>query len=253
MTQVQVLRSLLAEGKHSIGSWLQLPSPDVAELLARSGYDWIVVDMEHGAISAAELPSIFRAIESGGAAPFVRVIEASQSAIKGALDAGAQGLVFPLIESYDQLNAAINHVLFPHSGGKRGIAYCRANAYGKEFDSYLHGLGNEIFIVAQVEHINALGELESIIGHPRLDAIMVGSYDLSGSMGITGDFKHPDFLEIMERITSTCKKYNVLMGTHIAYPDHDALAQCVTNGQRFIAYGIDSVFIWSAAARPFIC
>ncbi len=253
MSHIRTLRSLLADGKHSIGSWLQLPSPDVAELLARSGYDWIVVDMEHGALSAAELPSLFRAIESGGAAPFVRVVEACPSAIKTALDAGAQGLILPHIETYDQLNAAINYTLFPSAGGKRGIGYCRANAYGKEFDSYLQGLSNEVFVVAQVEHINALEELESIIGHPRLDALMVGSYDLSGSMGITGDFEHPDFLAIMERITQTCRRYNVLMGTHLPYPDHDALAQCITKGQRFIAYGMDSVFLWSAAARPFIC
>ncbi len=253
MTNINNIRTLLASGKITIGSWLQINSADIAEILAQAGYDWIAVDMEHGAFSQSDLPNIFRAIECAKAVPFVRLMEADPINIKYALDAGAHGLIFPRIESYEQLNAAIHHTLYPHLGGERGFGYCRANSYGKNFYQYNDGLAKDIFIVAQIEHINAVNNLKSIISHPRLDAIMVGPYDLSGSMNIVGQFDNPNFINAMKNIFQICKANNMVMGTHLAQPDQQALASCVQQGYRFIAYGTDTVFLWQGAKRPSVC
>lgn len=254
------IRKKLANGEASIGSWLQLPCADVAEIMAQAGYDWIAVDMEHGSFGVAMLPDIFRGIQCGNAAPFARLPQASRVWIKAALEAGAQGLIFPMIESAEELGHAVDLSTYPDQTGwqgahnpgnsRRGVGFCRANGFGKYFDSYKSGLAREIFLVAQIEHVNAVHTLENILRNTRLDAIMVGPYDLSGSMGITGQFDHPDFVRVMARISRICQERNVVMGCHVVDPDPALLAATIERGSRFIAYGIDSVFLWKAAAFP---
>lgn len=233
-----------------MGSWLQLPSPEAAEIMGRAGYDWIAVDMEHGLFSRTGLADLFRAVELGGAAPFARVAEATKTEIKAALEAGAAGLILPMIESRAQFDQAAAWALYPDQGGARGVGWCRANRYGKNFDAYREGAARDLFLVAQIEHIRALDELPSILAHPRLDAVMVGPYDLSGSMGLTGRFDHPDFIAVMRRIRDICGQCRANMGTHIVLPDPEKLAACEREGYRFIAYGIDAAFLWKNAQRP---
>ncbi|MBQ7618427.1 MAG: 2,4-dihydroxyhept-2-ene-1,7-dioic acid aldolase [Desulfovibrio sp.] len=254
------IRDGLAKDKPTIGTWLQIPSSDLAELLAKSGYDWVACDMEHGSFGPSILPDIFRAIEVGGAVPFARLPEASKTAIKAALEAGAHGLIFPMIESQEQLNRAIDLATYPGQDTwrdqgttaqeYRGVGYCRANDFGKNFDAYRKNITPEIFIVAQIEHIRAVEQLDAILAHPRLDAIMVGPYDLSGSMGLTGQFDHADFKEVMTKIQKACLRRHVPMGLHIVQPDPKELKTQIEKGARFIAYGIDSVFLWQSAKRP---
>lgn len=254
------IRAKLAKDEPTIGTWLQLPSADVAELMARAGYDWVAVDMEHGSFGRTGLPDIFRAIQCGGAAPFARLPIASKTAIKAALEAGAQGLIFPMIESREQLDQAISWATYPgHDDGRRGgeplrenrgVGFCRANAFGRDFDAYMRDTAPRIFLVAQIEHIRAVEELDAILSQLRLDAIMVGPYDLSGSMGLTGQFDHPDFKAVMARIHEACWRHHARMGLHVVQPDPGELRRQVAAGCRFIAYGIDSVFLWQAAARP---
>ena len=260
MITVHDIRARLAQDKPTVGTWLQIPSPDVAELMARAGYDWVAVDMEHGSFSPSILPDVFRGIECGGAAPFARLPEAMKQNIKFALEAGAQGLIFPMIESREQLDRAIGWATYPglddwagegqHPAEYRGVGYCRANVFGKDFDAYRAGVAREVFLVAQIEHIRAVENLESILSHPRLDAIMVGPYDLSGSMGLTGQFDHPDFQAVMEKINATCARMHARMGLHIVQPDPEELRRQTAAGARFIAYGIDTVFLWRSAQRP---
>ena len=185
---------------------------------------------------------------------------ASKTAIKAALEAGAQGLIFPMIESREQLDQAISWATYPgHDDGRRdgdplrenrGVGFCRANAFGKDFDAYMRDTAPRLFLVAQIEHIRAVDDLDAILSQPRLDAIMVGPYDLSGSMGLTGRFDHPDFKAVMARIHEACRRHHARMGLHVVQPDPEELRRQVAAGSRFIAYGIDSVFLWQAAARP---
>jgi len=205
MKTAQEIRAMMRGGNATIGTWLQFPSADVAEVMGASGYDWVAVDMEHGAFTRAILPDVFRAIERGGSTPFARIAQAELRPIKDALDSGAQGLVFPMIESREQLDRAISLSLYPDAGGSRGVGYSRANMYGRDFDPYRVDVAKDILLVAQIEHIRAVDQLDAILSHPRLDAIMVGPYDLSGSMGLTGQFDHPDFVAVMARINeATC-------------------------------------------------
>lgn len=255
------LRNLLINDKPVIGSWLQIPSADVAEIMAKAGYDWIALDMEHGSIGPDNIPNLVRGIECGGAVPFARLPIAEKTWIKCALEAGCKGLIFPMIESGEQLAKAIDLATYPgqdwwrqkgeYAAEYRGVGFCRANDFGKKFDPYRTKVASDIFLVAQIEHINAIKSLESILSHKRLDAIMVGPYDLSGSMGMTGQFDNPEFLEAMKKIVEMCKKYHCRMGLHIVEPNPETLKKEIDNGSQFIAYGIDALFLWKAAERPF--
>lgn len=254
------LREKLSQGQPTIGTWQQLPSPDVAEIMAKSGYDWIALDMEHGSIGIDILPNLVRAIECGGALPFARLPEANRVWIKAALEAGCKGLIFPMIESARQLEQAIDLATYPcqdwwrQAGSAapayRGVGFCRANDFGKHFEEYREGTAPKIFIVAQIEHIAAVDCLEEILAHKRLDAIMVGPYDLSGSMGLTGKFSDSRFQAAMTKISHACKKFGCRMGLHIVEPDPAALKMEIDRGCQFIAYGIDALFLWKSASRP---
>lgn len=251
------IRQKLAADRATIGTWLQLPSTDVAELMGRSGYDWVAADLEHGCFGP--LPDIFRAIENGGAVPFARLPGTGREWIKWALEAGARGLIFPMIESGAQLAEAIDLATYPgqdkwrESGCAReyrGVGYSRANVFGRDFDGYRQAEAPEIFLVAQIEHIRAVENLDDILAHRRLDAVMVGPYDLSGSMGLTGEFDHPDFLAAMRSIREACARRGARMGLHIVKPDPERLREEIGKGARFIAYGIDAVFLWMSAQNP---
>ena len=242
------IRSALRSGKPTIGSWMQIPDSTVAEIMGRAGYDWIAVDLEHGSFSIQSLPEIFRALEFEGVAPFVRVAQAEPKDIKQALDAGANGLILPMIATGEQLSNAIAWALYPPRG-KRGVGYCRANKFGKDLDSYMKD-SEELIIVAQIEHILALNNLDDILQVKGLDAIMVGPYDLSGSMDITGNFQHARFVQAMNSIFSKAQEYNIPMGTHLVQPDLKLLESKITEGYQFIAYGVDTVFLCHAAELP---
>ena len=242
------LRAKIRAGRPTVGAWLQLPSADSAEIIGRGGYDWAAVDLEHGAMSRNVLPDMFRALECGGTLPFARVAEAGRENIKAALDSGAQGLILPMIESAAQLEEAMAWAKYPPLG-KRGVGYCRANLYGRDFDAYLEE-SKHIFVVAQIEHIKAVDNLEAILAVPGLDAIMVGPYDLSGSMGITGRLDHPDMDKAMGRIASLAKQGRIPMGTHVVRPRPEELAARIAEGYLFLAYGIDTVFLNVASLCP---
>lgn len=293
------LRGKLRRGEPSIGSWLQLPCPDAAEIIARLGYEWAAVDMEHGSCTRAMLPDMFRALERWGTLPFARVAEADRREIKAALDSGARGLIFPMIESRGQLDDAIAWSLYPgggresgargrpenapqsgaggapenapgsgpgsspesgpgrgsYSAGRRGVGFCRANAFGLDFNAHVApegGIGHDIVLVAQIEHVNALANLDSIFAHPRLDACMVGPYDLSASMRLTGRFDHPDFLDALARIERSARECGIALGYHVVQPDEALLRAKIAEGYAFLAYGIDALFLQLCGRPPLL-
>lgn len=148
--------------------------------------------MEHGCVHAGHPARTCSApSQRGGSTPFARIAQAELRPIKDALDSGAQGLVFPMIESREQLDRAISLSLYPTRAAAGAWATPGANMYGRDFDPYRVDVAKDILLVAQIEHIRAVDQLDAILSHPRLDAIMVGPYDLSGSMGLTGQFDHP--------------------------------------------------------------
>ena len=246
---IKKIRQNLNDNKPSIGTWIQIPNTSIAEILGHSGYDWVVVDIEHGSIGVHQLPDLFRSVELGGSLPLVRIAEGRTKDCKQALDAGAGGVIVPMIKNATQLKTAGDQCRWPPAG-KRGVGFSRANLFGKYFDDYVEEAQSPL-LVAQIEHIRAVENLEEILQVEGLDAIMVGPYDLSASLKLTAQFGHEDFQNAMNQIISLCNKYKVPCGDHVVEPDLEKLKMRINEGYRFIAYGTDAVFLYTSSINPF--
>lgn len=246
--EIRYLREQLKSGRYSIGSWIQIPNGSIAEILGKSGYDWVAVDLEHGSISTDQLPDLFRAIELGGTLPFARLAEGSVKDCKQALDAGAAGIIVPMVESASQLCAVKDASCWPPAG-KRGVGFSRANLFGRNFHDYAQEAQSP-FLVAMIEHVRAVDALQEILAVDGLDAILVGPYDLSASMGMTGAFDSPEFKTQMARLLSLATEAGVPAGIHVVDPDESALRARIAEGYRFLAYSIDSVFLEKTCLAP---
>ncbi len=246
--KIRGIREDLRSGKPSIGSWIQIPHPSIAEIMGQAGYDWVAVDMEHGAVGAHQLPDLFRALELGGTLPLARIAQGSPKDCKQALDAGAGGIIVPMIESAEQLIRVRDACRWPPAG-KRGVGFSRANLFGKHFATYSEEAQAPL-LVAMIEHAAAVDDLSAILAIEGLDAILVGPYDLSASLGTTGSFDRPEFMVVVERILAGCKAHGIPCGMHVVMPDVAMLQMRIDQGYRFIAYSIDAVFLNSAAEVP---
>lgn len=245
---IQAVRQKLRDGKPSIGSWMQIPNGSIAEIMGQSGYDWVAADLEHGAFSLHQLPDIFRALELGGTLPLARLARGHIKDCKQALDAGAGGVIVPMVESAAQLVDVVAACRWPPAG-TRGVGFSRANLFGKHFDAYAQEAQAPL-IVAMIEHERAVDELAAILQVPGLDAILVGPYDLSASMGLTAQFEHSRFTGLIQRIVDTARAQRIPCGVHVVDPDRAVLEQRLAQGYRFIAYSIDAVFLRRASAAP---
>ncbi len=248
IVSIQEIRAKLRTGGHSIGSWLQIPHPSVAEIMGQAGYDWVAVDLEHGAIATHQLPDLFRALELGNTLPLARVAHGQPKDCKQALDAGAGGIIVPMIESAEQLIKVRDACCWPPAG-KRGVGYSRANLFGKHFEAYAEEAQAPL-LVAMIEGAAAVEDLPTILAVKGLDAVLVGPYDLSASLGMTGAFERPEFVAVIERILTACNSHGIPCGVHVVMPDAAGLQMHIEQGYRFIAYSIDAVFLNSAAAAP---
>lgn len=241
------LRAHLQRGGHSVGGWMQIPDDSVAEIMGAAGYDWVALDLEHGRFCEHDLAAMFRALELGKCLPFARVGEVTPYAIKAVLESGGRGIILPMIETADQLAAAIGWAHYPPRG-TRGVGYSRANIFGKTFENYSRTI--DPFVVAQIEHVRAIENIEAILAVKGLDAVMIGPYDLSASMGLTGEFEHPDFKQAVANYTAACRKMGTISGIHVIEPQPEKLQSAISDGHRFIAYGTDAIFLWRSAQRP---
>jgi len=242
---IKKIRKKLLNGGVSIGSWMQIPNGSIAEIMGHSGYDWVAIDMEHGSISKNQLPDLFRAIELGGTLPLVRLAQGESKECKEVLDAGAGGVIAPMISNADQLIRIRDACRWPPSG-LRGVAFSRANLFGQNFDSY-HLEAQEPILVAMIEQYEAIESLNEILAVDGLDAILIGPYDLSASMNITGQFENPDFISAMDTILKKAQDLGVPAGIHVVQPSYNELDKRIKDGYRFLAYSIDSVMLFSVS------
>lgn len=248
LEKIYAIRKSLAANLPSVGSWMQIPHSSVAEIMGQAGYDWVAVDMEHGAIAVHQLPDLFRALELGGTLPLARLAQGHTKDCKQALDAGAGGVIVPMVESAAQLAQVRDACRWPPAG-TRGVGFSRANLFGKHFDAYREEAQAPL-LVAMIEHIRAVENLEEILLVEGLDAILIGPYDLSASMGLTSKFEAPEFISAMDRIRTLCSQQRIPCGVHVVMPDADALQQRIKEGYRFIAYSIDAVFFNASILAP---
>jgi 2-dehydro-3-deoxyglucarate aldolase len=241
------IRKALQDGSVAIGSWINTASPIVAELMASCDFDFLTVDAEHSAVNVPQTQAMFQAIRSGNpdCAPLVRLPGNDYARTKRYLDAGAVGVIAPLINSAAQAQELVRSVKYPPQGA-RGIGFCRANMYGTRFEEAVASANKQTLVCVQIEHIDGVQHIDEILSVPGVDAVFIGPYDLSASMGITGQFDGPRMLDATERILSACQEHGVTPGIHVVPPDAEEVVQRIRQGYRLIAYSLDITMLAKA-------
>lgn len=243
------LKNKLQKRELTIGSWITIGHPAIAEIMVSSGFDWLTIDMEHSAITLQEAQHLIQVIELAGCVPLVRVGCNDPNLIKRVMDAGAHGVIVPQVNSIEDAKSAVSAVKYPPVGS-RGVGLARAQGYGTEFERYKEWNGRESIVIVQIENIMAVNAIESILSVEGVDGFIVGPYDLSASLGIPGQFNHPLFIEAMEIIQKFMKQSShVSSGFHVVPPDLKLLREKAREGYSFIAYSLDSLLLAEACNR----
>ena len=224
--------------KTSLGSWITLAHPAIAEIMARAGFDWLAVDLEHSVITIREAEELIRVIDLAGVVPLVRLTANDANLVKRVMDAGAHGVIVPMVNCGDDASQAVSSTKYPPVG-QRGVGLARAQGYGARFQEYLDWQRSNGIVVVQIEHIDAVRNIHDIFSVSGVDGYIIGPYDLTGSMGIAGQFDHPDYLRAVEHVRQAAEDLNISGGIHIIEPDLEALQQRVAEGFRFMAYSLD--------------
>jgi len=232
------LKAKLRKNKLSIGSWITLAHPAIAEIISKDGFKWLTVDLEHSVITIREAEELIRIIDLCGVVPLVRLSANDTVQIKRVMDAGAHGVIVPMVNSASNAEQAVAAVRYPPYG-HRGVGLARAQGYGSRFEQYLNWANEKAVVIVQVEHIEAVNNLEEILSVEGVDGFFIGPYDLSGSLGIPGQFEHPYMKEAMERIQTIGNDSGKFSGIHVIEPDVNELKLRVDQGFRFVAYSVD--------------
>jgi 2-dehydro-3-deoxyglucarate aldolase len=230
-----------------IGSWINAASPIVAEIMSAAGFDFLVVDAEHSAVDVPQALNIFQAIKAGNpdCKPFVRLAGNHYSETKRYLDAGAMGVIAPLINTAEEARELVRSVKYPPFG-ERGVGFGRSHGYGFDFDNYMQSADKETFVCVQIEHYKAVQNIDSIFDVKGINAAFIGPYDLSASMGITAQFKHPEYLKALNIILKKCNEYDIIPGIHVVQPDPEEVKKRIEQGFKMIAYSLDITMIGHA-------
>jgi 2-dehydro-3-deoxyglucarate aldolase len=242
------LKGKLAAGELTVGSWICIDNSMVAEVLAGAGFEWLVIDQEHTAIDVACAKMQMIAIQARGVEVLVRVPSLDEGAIKRALDMGAQGVIVPMIKTAAEASTAVAWSYYPPRGA-RGVGLHRAQGYGPGFSSYVQRMNDGLVVIAQIEHADGVTNIDGILDVDGIDAIIIGPYDLSASMGFPGQFERPEMLQALKHVRGACQRKKKPFGYHSVSSDPSEALARIREGATFVAYGVDFLFMLEGAVK----
>jgi 2-keto-3-deoxy-L-rhamnonate aldolase RhmA len=240
-----LLKSRLARSREPcFGTWISSSSLVNLDALKGVGFEWFMLDTEHAPVNPETLAAMVALLGEGGPTPLVRVGNVDQYLVKQALDAGAHGILVPLVSTEAQAAAAVAFAKYPPDG-VRGAAAAAASRYGTELASYLRSANAETLVGVQIETKEALSNLEAIARTPGIDILFVGPQDLTLSLGLLDDRKNPKVREAMRTVVEACERHGKVPGTLVINPEEKRAA--VEIGFRFISLASDVRFLLDGA------
>lgn len=241
----QSFRKRLQSGDTLIGSLLQMPLPETAEAFVQAGYDWLFIDLEHSPMDARNALDILAAVDSRVPC-VVRVPWNDEASIKKALDIGATGIIVPLVNNAQDAKLAVGRCKFPPMGF-RSVGVTRAQRFDLDFESYMKRANDEIAVIVQIEHIDAVRNIEAILDVPGIDGVFVGPFDMSGSMGLPGQINHPRVQEAIKQVIKACEKRDIARCIYAHTPDH--AKTYMEQGYKVIGLCTDYIMLARTAAE----
>jgi 4-hydroxy-2-oxoheptanedioate aldolase len=231
------VRRRLAAGEASVGTWLSLPSPEAAEQASQLGFDWLVADAEHNPIDIRTLAQMFAAMAASPTAPMVRIPWNTPEHFKRVLDAGAWGIVVPMVNGREEAERAVAATRYHPLGGRSVGGGRHALSFGTSAAEYYRRANDEVLLVLQIEHIQGVEHADEILGVPGVDACFIGPNDLAASMGlglgVPLESDEPRLVEAIRHVRDACLRNDVAPGVHCS--DAKGVAQRLDEGFRFLA------------------
>ncbi|HEX7238421.1 MAG TPA: aldolase/citrate lyase family protein [Gammaproteobacteria bacterium] len=236
-------RARLKRREKLVGTMVTLASASSAEVLASLGFDWLFIDAEHGPLETQELLTILQAV-GDKAACIVRVPEAAEVPIKKALDLGAHGIIVPQVNTAEQAADVVRFARYAPEGA-RGVGLARAHGYGVKFREYLSAANREIAVIVQAEHARAVENIDAIVRVPGVDAVLLGPYDLSASLGKMGQLDDPAVVAAIGRVTDACRAAGMPLGYFGVTAA--AVKPYLARGYSLLVAGVDTLFLANGA------
>lgn len=240
----------LKNKKLSIGPFSKSCDPAIIECIGLAGFDFVIIDLEHGPNSIETAQNLVRAATLHQITPIIRVSENNESMISKALDIGAQGVQVPQINNEQSARNVINSARFSPSGNRGICRYVRAAEYSKKNkNDYFEESNKNTLIIIQIEGKKGLENIDSILQVEGIDIVFIGPYDLSQSMGVPGQTNHPKVLEAMKMITEKANHYNKIVGTFIETPADLKIWKDL--GLLYLSYKVDVGIFYDACYNLF--
>ena len=237
----------LASGNTQYGLWLGLPDSSVAEIAAGAGFDWLLIDHEHGPFELRDIMGHLQAIAPYPVAPIVRPVEGNPALLKKMLDMGVQSFLVPMVDDAAQAQAVVHALRYPPAG-KRGLGTSMARAARwNQVPGYLQKANEEICLIVQVETAGAMANLDAILAVEGVDGVFIGPSDLSASMGHIGNAAHPEVVEAINKGLGAIAAAGKYAGMLCMDP---ALVEgYVAQGASFVGVGVDTVLLTQGAGK----
>ena len=230
------------------GGWVSYSEPSITETFARAGFDFIAIDMEHAPISLEQAQRIIAACQSEGVLCLPRPVSHSNDWFKPLLESGADGLIVQMVNTPKEVAAIISHLKYPPLGG-RSYGVNRAQAYGFDFDSYIESWNETSSLIIQVESIEAVNNIDKLLDFEEVDGVMVGPYDISGSMGVPGQTSHQLVIEASHKVIAACEKFGKSCGTQVADASEESAQVLFDMGYTYAILSSDLFVLWKWAEK----
>jgi len=242
------LKDSLRNREKLFGAWVSYAEPSITETFAKAGFDFLAIDMEHSTITLPQAQRIIAASQFYNVPCLPRPVSHSNDFFKPLLESGSDGLLVQMVNTTDEVEKIINYLKYPPIG-KRSYGVNRAQEYGFEFNNYITNWNDESTLIIQVESIEAVNNIDNLLSFDQIDGVMIGPYDISGSLGVPGETNHPKVIEASKKVINSCKKFGKSCGTQLNDPNPKNIQSLFDLGYTYAILGSDLFVLWKWAEQ----
>ena len=248
VTQRNVLKQKLKNRERMFAGWISYAHPSITETFARAGFDFIAIDMEHSTISLEQAQRIIAASQSEGVPCLPRPFSHSNDWIKPLLESGADGMIIQMVNTAEEVKNLIRDLKYPPIGN-RSYGVNRAQFYGFDFDQYVQTWNDSSAFIIQVESIEGVENIDQLLDFDEVDGVMIGPYDISGSLGVPGQTTHPLVIDASKKVIDACQRFAKSCGTQVNDPTRENIEALFQLGYTYAILGSDLFVLWKWAEK----
>lgn len=248
MRRRKTFKETLRSRRPVFAAWTSLAHPSITEIFARSGVDFVGIDIEHSTISQAESQRIIAAAQAEGSLCLPRIASHNMEMVKRLLDSGADGIISPMVSTPEEARQLVSWCKYLPMGS-RSFGIARGQGYGFDFAEYVAAWNDVSTLIVQIESAQGVKNIDAILALDGVDGAMIGPYDLSGSLGVPGQLEHPLVLAAAKTVVEACARHGKACGTQAIEPSPEGLRAAFREGYTFVVLASDIFVLWKWSER----